>query len=59
MLLMIALGHGLVWMLMLTGVMLAEKTLPWGWVLARAVGGVLLVCGFSIVSLAWVSGTAV
>lgn len=43
MLLMIALGHGLLWMLLLGGVMLCEKYLSRGIALAQISGAVLLV----------------
>ncbi|HET7479264.1 MAG TPA: DUF2182 domain-containing protein, partial [Rubrobacteraceae bacterium] len=44
MLLMVAVGHHLVWMLLLAGVMLAEKCFTRGVLLARLVGAALVLC---------------
>lgn len=45
MLLMMALGHGLLWMLLLGGVMFSEKHLSRGVMLARTAGVLLVLCG--------------
>ena len=49
MLLMVALGHHLAWMLSLAGLMLAEKFLARGVLLARATGAALVLCSTIVV----------
>lgn len=49
MLLMVALGHHLAWMLLLAGLMLAERFLTRGVLLARATGAALVLCSTILV----------
>jgi predicted metal-binding membrane protein len=58
MLTMFAVGiNSLIWMVALAGVMLIEKTAPWGRRLAPVVGGVLLVWGgLVLLQLGWLPG---
>ena len=49
MLLMVALGHHLAWMLLLAGLMLVEKFLTRGVLLARATGAALVLCSTIVV----------
>lgn len=51
MLLMIAVGHGVAWMLAFTGVMLAERLLPRGEFLARVTGGAVIMSSVVVLAL--------